>query len=493
MEVTGVKKIIAFICALVMLISAMPSAFAEEYAFEEKRPEGGMLIKSEFTEFDFEPSYRAVYSSAGTEELLREMMYEGMKERLDVIDISGLNIPASDFNTVVTKAFEDVLYFHPELLIYPVCRGVGDNKDNPKYVIGVVPSYIFSDESEAEAAKKLIEDEIKYYTDFAANVDDAVGKLLVIHDEFARKNAYATEELDAYQEKVKNGTDTDEDMIIFTGYGLFKNNRAVCQGNSIALAAIYNKLGVETGFCQCDAINHIWNVVKIDGKWYQLDETWNDSDVTIGYNADGSRILADKAYHDYFLVTDKTMSDHGKPSIWEYYTDSGAVTCTDARYESGNIFNGDYIYGGYNYGNWYGNISYDGENGRYVADVWARKGYSESSGTVMLLRTGFKPFYSDTIETCGFIATDPYETASGTAVILFAVGNTYKFTDCIYGEYDGDTLVMCKKLQLLYPVAGTSAALVTVPSSLINDDNRGKIFFWEEDNIRPMCETRTIN
>ena len=46
--------------------------------------------------------------------------------------------------------------------------------------------------------------------------------------------------------------------------------------------------------------NHIWNAVKIDGKWYHLDLTWDDP-----VTSDGSDVLE----YNFFLITTKELEN----------------------------------------------------------------------------------------------------------------------------------------------------------------------------------------
>jgi len=78
----------------------------------------------------------------------------------------------------------------------------------------------------------------------------------------------------------------------------------VCQGYALAAQALLEQSGIETkyviGFVNGNEA-HAWNLVKVDGKWYHLDTTWNDPLP--------NRVGA--ASYDYFLVTDSQLNkDH---------------------------------------------------------------------------------------------------------------------------------------------------------------------------------------
>lgn len=68
--------------------------------------------------------------------------------------------------------------------------------------------------------------------------------------------------------------------VTHTAYGALKNGVAVCEGYACAAKLMLNKLGIRTdiqvGVCT-DGGGHAWNLVELDGEWYQLDVTWNDT------------------------------------------------------------------------------------------------------------------------------------------------------------------------------------------------------------------------
>ena len=88
-----------------------------------------------------------------------------------------------------------------------------------------------------------------------------------------------------------------------TAYGALHDGVAVCEGYACAAKLLLNKLGVQCdiqiGTCT-DGGGHAWNLVLVDGQWYQLDVTWND----------GSTRRT-----DYLLVSDDYML---KSRTWEF-------------------------------------------------------------------------------------------------------------------------------------------------------------------------------
>ncbi len=89
--------------------------------------------------------------------------------------------------------------------------------------------------------------------------------------------------------------------VSHTAYGALNNGCAVCEGYTAAAFLILQDFGVKCDmqFGHVKGVPkgsgyHVWNLVQIEGQWYQLDITWNDVDVP-GYE------------NMYFLVTDAYM------------------------------------------------------------------------------------------------------------------------------------------------------------------------------------------
>lgn len=84
-------------------------------------------------------------------------------------------------------------------------------------------------------------------------------------------------------------------QVTHTAYGALQNGVAVCEGYACAAKLMLNKLGIRCDIEVGDCIGgggHAWNLVDLDGVWYQMDVTWNDGG--------GSRM-------DYMLVNDAYM------------------------------------------------------------------------------------------------------------------------------------------------------------------------------------------
>ena len=123
----------------------------------------------------------------------------------------------------------------------------------------------------------------------AAELDD-LSKLCSFHDALVRKCVY-----------------TDKAESPYTAYGCLVEGEAVCEGYSKAFLLLCQRAGIDCipvfGITNEDGgTPHMWNKVRLDGEWYNVDVTWDDPVSNIG---------ADFVRHDYLCVTDsKILIDH---------------------------------------------------------------------------------------------------------------------------------------------------------------------------------------
>ncbi len=122
-------------------------------------------------------------------------------------------------------------------------------------------------------AKKL-EKRVKEIANVARTLPDDYSKIKAVHDYLILSNVYMRENYGAYN-------------ALYHGY-------SSCTGYALGFYLIMDELGIpvtyETGG------NHAWNTVCLDGKWYNMDVTWDDA--------------GDYARYDYFLKNNEDFKGH---------------------------------------------------------------------------------------------------------------------------------------------------------------------------------------
>ncbi|ALS29773.1 transglutaminase [Paenibacillus sp. 32O-W] len=110
-------------------------------------------------------------------------------------------------------------------------------------------------------------------------------KVKAIHDWIVRRLAY------------------DESLRHYTAYEALDSGLAVCQGYALLAYKMLTMAGIEAKIAEgaVDTGEHVWNMVRLDGRWYHLDVTWDDPLPDRG----------DAVSYRYYLLTDAEMRrDH---------------------------------------------------------------------------------------------------------------------------------------------------------------------------------------
>ena len=175
---------------------------------------------------------------------------------------------------------------------------------------------------------------------FLADIDTGISEyetIRQIHDKLVDMVNYD----DAAASAISFGRGQD---LAHTAYGSLvadsdgKDHFAVCDGYSLAIEYMCQQCGIEVAFnagmAGSDPDNaggHAWNVVKINGEWYELDSTWDDLGSLLDDYPEGSEMynycLEMLGDHDYvetynrrlFLVSTDVIS-HFVPGDEYVYT-----------------------------------------------------------------------------------------------------------------------------------------------------------------------------
>lgn len=105
-----------------------------------------------------------------------------------------------------------------------------------------------------------------------------------------------------------NRASYDTTYTNYTAYNTLINKSAVCQGYALLAYRMFNEAGIPCRLIVGQANGyHAWNIVKVSGKWYNIDLTWDDP---ITYN--GKPMLI----YTYFLKSDVAFSNHFRDTAY---------------------------------------------------------------------------------------------------------------------------------------------------------------------------------
>lgn len=100
-------------------------------------------------------------------------------------------------------------------------------------------------------------------------------------------------------------------------YGVFIEGKAVCEGYSRAFKYLCDMANIPCELVLGDAdIDHMWNLVQIDGEWYHIDVTWDDPENKGGdyisytyFNLSDSQIFVNHTINDTSIFPSATATD----------------------------------------------------------------------------------------------------------------------------------------------------------------------------------------
>lgn len=167
------------------------------------------------------------------------------------------------------------------------------------FTITKINGEVVADKAEDPASLTI---EIKYDTTLAQEraVD---GRITEILKELKLTQARDDEKVKKIHDYIINLASYDTLKKKSSAYDLLINKSSVCEGYALAAYRLFKEAGLESRIIsgRGNGESHAWNLVKVEGKWYNIDLTWDDP-----VSRTGEAILSYK----YFLKNEKDFSDH---------------------------------------------------------------------------------------------------------------------------------------------------------------------------------------
>lgn len=253
-----------------------------------------------FEKYDSSSNNDVKLLNNSVEQDLYTIVHNGLLNLDDVIDVERFDMTIEQ----VRDIFFEVTMDNPEIFY---TGGFSYNYNSSSGIVtSISPKYTY-DKSKISSkldevnnkANEIINTVIKpNMTDFE--------KELAIHNYIVLNTRYD-------EENYNNGTIPTNSYNV---YGTLTKGVAVCQGYSETLKLLLNKVGIECIVVSAPEMNHIWNIVTIDGKRYHVDITWNDPIPD----------RSGKVRYKYLNLPDYEMK---KDHIWNY---ENYPTCTHDDY-----------------------------------------------------------------------------------------------------------------------------------------------------------------
>lgn len=223
-------------------------------------------------------------------------------------------LPSSmDFDDIYVVK-EAVISDHPEAFWILGSYDIRNNFHDGNYLV-LFSKYSYE---QITAAFQEINQVTEEFLGMIPDGADELEREMIIHDALVDSVEYDFD--------VAESDDATADA--FNIYGALVKKKAVCSGYACATKMLLNRVGIQcrTVVGMSKNTGHMWNQVKINGNWYHLDVTWNDSPA----GTDGVLYVR---YH-YFNLNDElikknhTIGKNYSQMVCEY-TDDGVYTTAE--------------------------------------------------------------------------------------------------------------------------------------------------------------------
>ena len=311
------RKWSVLLCLLTLVCLLCVSANAEEAPVIVEQPCTGIIQNGDFPEAP-QPGLQMYASAQSADDALAEVkaaLKQGLLEMKASIDISQYRIPVE----TLWEIYPQVVNENPELFfvqggcVYQMMGGIVSNV-LPDYLWGeeVVNELTGEQKSQIRQKQTALEQVVN---GILAQVDPDCSDLetaLCLHDYLATHAQY------------------DETHQFRDAYTILVEGTGVCQAYTLAYRLLLNRVNITSGTVTSTSLNHIWNILLIDGNWYHVDVTWDDpTEDRIG-----------QSQHVYFCLSEDKLKD----------TNKGAHNAPDFKY-SLNVKTDDKTFDNYYWAN----------------------------------------------------------------------------------------------------------------------------------------------
>ena len=145
-------------------------------------------------------------------------------------------------------------------------------------------------------------------TELVAGMSDAI-HARQLHDWLVKEFAYAKEGTRYGEAKILTAPEFSTYTGAFLNYGLYGVGEAVCAGYTAAFERLLHSAHLESYKMRSSSADHCWNLVKLDGHWYHIDVTWDDT--TGGWGT-----------YTYFMKTGSQMAKLNRTYYDPYVSES---------------------------------------------------------------------------------------------------------------------------------------------------------------------------
>lgn len=227
---------------------------------------------------------------AHTDVALQQRLLQAIAARQSAVEIGDLGYEPAALKEQVSRFF----FTHPELFYVSNSYRYLTAKESTA-VKTLELSYLYSEEQSAHMTISYKGKVLQITQGIPSGASD-FDKVLYLHDYLVQNYAYDHE--GAYGTPIRDA------------YHFFQTGRGVCQAYMLAMIALCEEVGIPCLPVTSDAMEHAWNLVKLDGTWYHVDVTWDDA------GGEESDVYPSFVSYRYFLLSGEALYNGGRRVPW---------------------------------------------------------------------------------------------------------------------------------------------------------------------------------
>ena len=243
--------------------------------------------------------HRSAYASSKNYDGLKKAVIEAYKQYETEVDVRKYNLYKNADNVGIKKVMTEVINQTPYLFYtgqsFSKIILVNTNQIT-KIELTYSKAYIKSngvvDKQKIAKTRTKINNAVKKTMKCVRPGMTHLEKAMVLHDYIISNTEY-------------NDSSSRKNRI--SECGVFLEHKANCQGYSLAYGILMEKAGIPVDYVISDKMSHMWNLIKIGGKWYNVDVTWDDP-----IDSNSKKDQYGLVRHEYFMCSTKKFrsDDH---------------------------------------------------------------------------------------------------------------------------------------------------------------------------------------
>lgn len=237
-------------------------------------------------------------------EYAKQSIINALENFENEVDISEYNISKDDMSGIVTDIIEEnpqLFYVNRE---YKVSYSEQSNE-----AFSIYFSFKYSD-SELRIKVNDFNSRIQLITDEIMKSETNFDKIHSCHDYIVKNYSY---------DETKGSSDV---------YNMLLTGQGTCMAYTGLFDYVMKQCGIEATTAKSEQLNHIWNVVKLDGEYYNIDVTWDDPIGGVAFSTSHKYLLKSDYYFDLHKHEGKESKVDCTSTLYDSYkwSDEGILT-----------------------------------------------------------------------------------------------------------------------------------------------------------------------